>query len=412
MTSVEKIFHPDETHYTLLTVVIIAVAIITKLLLGAYTKKMGRETESSALTASGADATFDAVISAGTLAGALVTMTTSYVIDGWIGCVISVVILKAGLEMLLDTLSSIVGRRADTQLAQELKTRLCAIDGILGAYDLVLHNYGPTRAMGSVNVAVYDWRTAADLHALSKKAQAILWEEYRIYLYIGFYAVNTQDAALRALEDQVRGACKAYPEVLSIHAFFENPQTGEISFDGRGGLRLPGQPGPWCARWRPTWPPSTPAAGLPSKWTGLTATNPQEDTPMFLETTPEGKIYRELAEDHFADPAGLGKFALFLRPSQGDLIPAPEMEPSLLLSGRYRPVTLEGRNLFVTKDFYAFFKHLEEPGIEATHKGVVVIAMNKLREVLLEAPEVLDNARLTADGKTLYLIKNKRTNLE
>ena len=231
MTSVEKIFHPDETRYTLLTVVIIAVAIVTKLLLGAYTKKMGRETESSALTASGADATFDAVISAGTLAGALVTMTTSYVIDGWIGCVISVVILKAGLEMLLDTLSSIVGRRADTQLAQELKTRLCAIDGILGAYDLVLHNYGPTRAMGSVNVAVYDWRTATDLHALSKKAQAILWEEYRIYLYIGFYAVNTQDAALRALEDQVRGACKAYPEVLSIHAFFENPQTGEISFD-------------------------------------------------------------------------------------------------------------------------------------------------------------------------------------
>ena len=101
-------------------------------------------------------------------------------------------------------------------------------------------------------------------------------------------------------------------------------------------------------------------------------------------TTPEGKIYKELAADHFADPKGLGKYALFLRPSQGDLIPAPQMEPSLLLSGRYRPITLEGRNLFATRDFYAFFKHLEETGIEATHKGVVVIAMNKLREVMLE----------------------------
>ncbi len=231
VTSVEKIFHPDETHYTLLTVVIIAVAIVTKMVLGAYTKKMGKETDSSALTASGADATFDAVISAGTLAGALVTMASGVVIDGWIGCIISVVILKAGLEMLLDTLSSIVGRRADAQLAQELKTRLCSIDGILGAYDLVLHNYGPTRAMGSVNVAVYDWHTAADLHALSKKAQALIWEEYRIYLYIGFYAVNTHDDALRVLEDQVRGECKAYPEVLSIHAFFENQETGTISFD-------------------------------------------------------------------------------------------------------------------------------------------------------------------------------------
>ena len=82
-----------------------------------------------------------------------------------------------------------------------------------------------------------------------------------------------------------------------------------------------------------------------------------------------------------------------------------------LLSGRYRPITLEGRNLFATRDFYAFFKHLEETGIEATHKGVVVIAMNKLREVMLETPEVLDNARLTADGRNLYLIKNKSTNI-
>ena len=132
---------------------------------------------------------------------------------------------------------------------------------------------------------------------------------------------------------------------------------------------------------------------------------------MFLETNPEGKIYKELAADHFADPEGLGKYALFLRPSQGDLVPAPQMEPALLLSGRYRPITLEGRNLFVSKDFYAFFKHLEEKGIEATHKGMVVIAMNKLRQVMLEVPEVLDNARLSSDGRNLYLIKNKRTNL-
>lgn len=132
---------------------------------------------------------------------------------------------------------------------------------------------------------------------------------------------------------------------------------------------------------------------------------------MFIETTPEGKIRREPADYHFADPEGLGRYAFFIRPFQDDLIPAQQMEPSLLLSGRYRPVTLEGRNLFVSKDFYAFFKHLEEKGIEATEKGIVILSMNKLREILLETPEVLDNARLTADGKTLYLIKSKRSNI-
>lgn len=132
---------------------------------------------------------------------------------------------------------------------------------------------------------------------------------------------------------------------------------------------------------------------------------------MFIETSPEGKIRKEPADYHFAEPDELGKYAFFIRPSQGDLIPAQQMEQALLLSGRYRPVTLEGRNLFVSKDFYAFFKHLDENGIEATEKGVVVIAMNKLRVIMQEAPEVLDNARFTSDGKSLYLIKNKRSNL-
>lgn len=231
VTSVQKIFHPDETNYTALTVVIVVVAIVTKLVLGAYTKKMGKKTDSDALVASGADATFDAVISAGTLAGALVAMTTSYVIDGWIGALISLAILKAGIELLLDTLSSIVGRRADSALTKQIKQRLCTVDGILGAYDLVLHNYGPTRTIGAVNVAVYDWRTAAELHAISKQAQKLILEEYGIQLYLGFYAVNTKEDDLQALEQAVRAYVLAQPYVLSMHAFYEDSQTRDISFD-------------------------------------------------------------------------------------------------------------------------------------------------------------------------------------
>ncbi len=231
ITSVKKILAPDVTNYSMLTVVIVVVAIATKLVLGAYTKRVGRQTDSDALVASGSDATFDAVISAGTLAGAVVTMTTGRVLDGWIGAVISLVIIKAGVEMLLDTLRSLVGRRADADLSRQIKQTLCSVEGILGAYDLVLHNYGPTKTMGAVNVAVYDWRTAAELHTLSKKAQQRVLDEYSISLYIGFYAVNTQQDALQRLEEQVRADVKAYPYVLSSHAFFENKETGVLSFD-------------------------------------------------------------------------------------------------------------------------------------------------------------------------------------
>ena len=107
---------------------------------------------------------------------------------------------------------------------------------------------------------------------------------------------------------------------------------------------------------------------------------------MFLETTPERKIYKELAADHFADPKGLGKYALFLRPSQGDLIPAPRWSPACSLPAGTGPSPWRTQPLCHPGLLRLFQQHLEETGIEATHKGVVVIAMNKLREVMLETP--------------------------
>ncbi len=231
VTSVKKIITPDVTNYSIVTVVIVVVAILTKLLLGRYTKAVGKETSSDALVASGADATFDAVISVGTLVGAVVAMSTNYVIDGWIGALISLAILKAGVEILTDTLSSLVGRRADGDLVGELKQTLCSVDGILGAYDVVLHNYGPTKNMGAVNVAVYDWRTAEELHDISKRAQARVLANHGIILYIGFYSVNTKQDDLHLLEEAVREHLKTHAYILSMHAFYENRETGDISFD-------------------------------------------------------------------------------------------------------------------------------------------------------------------------------------
>jgi hypothetical protein len=148
-----------------------------------------------------------------------------------VGAIISIAILKAGLEMLTDTLNSIVGSRADADLTNEIKAKLRTVDGILGAYDLVLHNYGPTKTMAAVNVAVYDWRTAEELHAISKKAQQLILDEYGMNLYVGFYAVNTKMNGVRQLELDVSKDMANYKYVISIHAFYENPVTTAISFD-------------------------------------------------------------------------------------------------------------------------------------------------------------------------------------
>ena len=231
ITSVKKIITPDVTNYSAMTLVIVSIAIVTKLILGRYTKKTGERVQSKSLIASGSDATFDAVISVATLIGAIVAMTTHFVIDGWLGAAISIVIIKTGFGILMETLGSIVGRRADSALTKSIKKDLKTVDGILGAYDLVLHNYGPTNIMGSVNVEVYDSRTAKEIYTLSKKAQKLILEKYNIFLYIGIYAVNNKNDELNKFEHQVREDVLTHPYVLGVHAFYLEEAQKQVSFD-------------------------------------------------------------------------------------------------------------------------------------------------------------------------------------
>lgn len=229
--SVKKIFHPEPADYSVLTLLIVAAAIVVKLLLGRYTQRVGRATKSDSLIASGADATFDAVISASTLVAAVVTMIWKVSVDGYLGAVIAIVIVRAGVEMLRDTLSEILGQRADIALSRAIKEAVAAHPGALGAYDLILHNYGPEKMIGSVHVGVYDTMTARELYKLTRDIQLDIAEQFNIFLTVGFYAVNTANDNAAAVQKASYEYALAQPYVLKVHGFYMDPARQLISFD-------------------------------------------------------------------------------------------------------------------------------------------------------------------------------------
>ena len=116
--SVKGIIWPEPALYDTVSLVIIAAAVVVKLVLGRYVKAQGQKHKSGALVASGADALFDAVLSASVLAAAIVFMLTGLSLESYIGVVISVVIVKSGVEMLLETLDEILGHRVDSELVE------------------------------------------------------------------------------------------------------------------------------------------------------------------------------------------------------------------------------------------------------------------------------------------------------
>lgn len=226
--SVKKIIHPEAPDYSVVTLIIVAVAVVVKLVLGRYVKAQGEKYNSEALVASGSDASFDAIISASTLVGALINLLFHLNLDGIIGAVISVFILKAGLEMLMDSVSDIMGARPDSEITKEIRETVTAVPGVLGAYDLILHNYGPDQAIGSIHVEAPDDLDGKSLHGITKAIQTAVLEKFHVFLTVGFYAV---DQSRKADREAIEAVCKQHPGVLGIHGLFFDDEKKCLNFD-------------------------------------------------------------------------------------------------------------------------------------------------------------------------------------
>ena len=229
--SVKKIITPVEPDYSLVAVVIISVAIVTKIVLGRYVKRKGEQLSSDALVASGADAMFDAVISASTLVGIVVTLLFGIVVDGYVGAIISIFILKSGIELFMQPMSQILGVRTNSETTKSIKADICSISGVIGTYDLVLHNYGPDRAIGSAHIEVDSNMSAHDIHVLSKQIQRAIVTKYGVFLTIGVYAVDCHSDEHGKIQNDIRAIAMQFDGILQVHGILADHNAKLISFD-------------------------------------------------------------------------------------------------------------------------------------------------------------------------------------
>ena len=230
--SVKKIVHPDTPDYSTVTLLIVAVAVVVKIVLGRYVKRVGEKVNSDSLVNSGEDATLDSVISASTLVAAAVYLIFHISLEAWLGAVIALVIIKSGVEMLRDTLSQILGERVDAQLAIDIKATITGFPEISGAYDLVMHNYGPDSYNGSVHIEVPDTLSADELDKLLRRVTVEVLRKHDVLLTaIGVYSINTKDADAAAAREKVGKIVKENPYVLQMHGFFLDKAEKTIRFD-------------------------------------------------------------------------------------------------------------------------------------------------------------------------------------
>ena len=229
--SVKKIIHPEKPEYSVISLVIIAVAVVVKIVLGRYVKAKGEEVNSGSLVASGSDAMFDAILSASVLACAIIFMITGISLEAFVGAVISVIIIKSGVEMMIETLNEILGVRADEETTDRIKELLTGEDEVQGAYDLIMFNYGPDKNLASVHLELPDNMSVREVDRLTRKLERKVYKETGVVLVaVGVYSYNTGDDEAARIQKDVRERVLAHDWAVQLHGFYVDVETKEMTF--------------------------------------------------------------------------------------------------------------------------------------------------------------------------------------
>ena len=230
--SVKQIIHPETPEYNAVSLIIVAVAVVVKILLGRYVKGVGVKVNSDSLINSGEDATLDSIISASTLVAAGIFLIFHISLEAWLGAIISLIIIKSGIEMLRDTISQILGERNDTELAKAIHDTVVSFPGVEGAYDLVLNNYGPDAWNGSIHIEVPDTYSADRQDQMIREIMMKVYSEHHVILTaVGVYSVNTKDEETIQTKKKVEEIVFANAYVRQMHGFYLTKDEKKIRFD-------------------------------------------------------------------------------------------------------------------------------------------------------------------------------------
>lgn len=230
--SFKKIINPEVPEYSAITLAVLVVAIIAKLMLGRYVKAKGEQVNSGALIASGSDASFDAILSASVLASAIIFLIFKVSLEPYVGVAISVVIIKAGLGMLKETIDDILGHRADPELVSKVKQIIQSEPLVHGVYDIFITNYGPNKNYASLHLELDDTLTVEQVDRLTRKIETDVFHKTGIILTgVGVYAYNTGNKETAVIRNNVQNMVLSHDWALQMHGFYLDVEKKQLRFD-------------------------------------------------------------------------------------------------------------------------------------------------------------------------------------
>lgn len=218
-SSFEKILHPEAVDFSLLAIVILAVSVAVKLYMSLYNAAVGKKINSAAMAATAADSRSDAISTAAVLLAMLVGKWTNLMIDGYVGMLVAILIIIAGIKAAKETVEPLLGQAPDGDFVADIERIVMSYEPICGIHDLVVHDYGPGRVMISLHAEVPAHGDILALHDVIDNAEQALRTELGCEATIHMDPIVTDDGITGELRQKVAALVRTIDERITIHDF-------------------------------------------------------------------------------------------------------------------------------------------------------------------------------------------------
>ena len=218
-SSISKIMHPEEITFDPVPFIILILSIIVKLWMAFFNNKLGKRIDSKVMLATAADSLGDVITTSATVISIVICHFTSINVDAIAGLIVSGIVIWSGVSIAKDTLEPLIGQRVPSELYQKITDMVESYEGIVGAHDLIVHNYGPNRSMATIHAEVPNDVSIEASHEIIDRIERDAKKELNILLVIHMDPVEMRDEEVLELRDKTSHIVHALDPELHFHDF-------------------------------------------------------------------------------------------------------------------------------------------------------------------------------------------------
>ena len=232
-TSFDKILHPTQVEFNLVTAAVLLASIGVKLWMMFFNRKIGNRINSTTLAATAMDSRNDVITTAAVLLASVAGVVFQINLDGWMGVAVALFILWSGVGIIRDTLNPLLGEAPDDEMVQSIARKILSYDGVLGTHDLMVHDYGPGQRFGSVHVEMDAHEDVMKSHDVIDNIERDFLENDHLHMIIHYDPILRDDEDVGSKHAWVKAMVKEISPQLSMHDFrmVVGPHHTNLIFD-------------------------------------------------------------------------------------------------------------------------------------------------------------------------------------